>query len=93
MVVTFTSAFLVGALAVRYSSGGAAADAALAMGPVLLAVAVVHTLSSELAVLPSMRGNVPSLATMTVWTREHRGRPQGPLALSHLCLTRETNAN
>ena len=93
MVVTFTSAFLVGALAVRYSSGGVAAYAAFAMGPVLLAIAVVLTSSSELAVLPSMRGNVPSLATMTVWTREHRGRPQGPLALSHLCLTRETNAN
>ena len=41
MAVTFTSAFVVGTLAVGYSSGGAAPYAAFAMGLVLLAVAVV----------------------------------------------------
>ena len=42
---------------------------------------------------PMHEGKTPSLTTMTVWIREHRVRPYGPLTLSNLCLTRATNAN
>ena len=55
MAVTFTSAFVVGTLAVGYSSGGAAPYAAFAMGLVLLAVAV--------AALVRARHNVARLTT------------------------------
>ena len=58
-----------------------------------VAVVLTYVIGAVLPSLPSMRGDAPCLATMTVWIREHRVRPHGPSTLSNLCLTRATNAN
>jgi hypothetical protein len=50
MAVTFTSVFLLGALAVGYTTGGAAPYAAAAMGGTMLAIAVFMLLRAHRAV-------------------------------------------